>query len=287
MKTISNRRAGAHARWLGLCLALLAGCSATVEPDLTDGEQIRNQLEQGTDEAILFSAQLLTDQTGTAAFSRTVDSVRRGFVNFRFYDDTVELQSPVLAFEARILDTLFGTVTYRIGGTTESHPYSRLAYGGNAKLLKIGSTSTHSSPWYIWRMQYRHAEQGAGDGSPSIGTMTVTSGGTTEQIATPENVQMRRDEVLTLPLGTLTDVDVAVTVDTPNDSFFVTYPVAGGYETVAMVHDSIHHTATVQVSSTRRFELLAVQGFKSDAFLVPGFPEATATAIRSAVMAFR
>ena len=287
MVNTPGRKIRTRAWALGLCTLLLAGCSTTVEPELTDGEQIRLLLDTGTDEAILFSAQILSDQTGTVAFSRTVDSVKRGFVNFRFYDDDVELQSPVLAFEARILDTLFGTVTYKIGGITETHPFSRLAYGGNAKLLKIGSTSTHPSPWYIWRMQYRHAEQGAGDGSPSIGVMTITSGGITEQIATPQNVRLFRDTVLTLMPGVLTDVTVEVTVDTPNDSFFVTYPVAGGFETAVMAHDSIYHSATVQVSSTRRFELLTVQGFKSQAFLQSGFPEATAVAIRSASMAFR
>lgn len=286
MKTTGHGKAGRG--WLlMLGMLLIAGCDTSVEPDLTDGELIRQQLEIGTDESILFSAAILSDQTGTIAYARTVDSIRRGFVNFRFYDDSVELQGTVLAFEARILDTLFGSVTYRIGGTTETHPYSKLAYGGNAKLLKIGSSSTHPNPWHIWRMQYRRAEQGAGDGSPAISIMTITSGGITKQVATPENVQMRRDDVLTLPLGTPTSVDIDVTVGTPNDSFFVTYPVAGGYETVTMAHDSIYHSATVQVSSTRRFELLTVQGFKSEAFTQPGFPEATAIAIRSAVMAFR
>jgi len=268
------------------CVLLLAGCEASVDPELTDGELIRQQLDTGTDEAILFSAQILSDQTGTIQYARTVASIRRGFVNFRFYEDSVELQSPVLAFEARILDTLFGSVTYRISGVDETYAFARLAYGGNAKLLKIGSSSTHPNPWHIWRMQYRHAEQGGGDGSPSIGIMTISSGGITEQIATPENVQMRRDDVLTLPMGTPTNVDVDVTVGTPNDSFFVTYPVAGGYETAVMVHDSIHHTATVAVSSTRRFELLTVQGFKREAFTQPGFAEATAIAIRSAVIRF-
>jgi hypothetical protein len=262
------------------------GCDTSVQPDLTDGEQIRLLLDTGLDEAILFSSALLSDQTGTTAYSRTIDSVKRGFVNPRFYDDNVELQSQVLAFEASILDTLFGTVSYRVGGGVETYPYTLLAYGGNAKFLKIGSTSTHPSAWYVWRMQYRHAEKGAGDGSPSIQTATVSSGGVTRPIATPINVRLFRDSVLTVPPATLTDVDVTVVVDTPDDSFFVTYPVAGGYETRALAHDSLTHTATVQVSSGNRFELLAVQGFKREAFTQPAYPEAAATAIRAAAIRF-
>jgi len=275
---------------LGLCVPLLFGCEGTVEPDLTNGEQIRLLLDTGTDESILFSSQILSDQTGTLAFARTVDSVRRGFIISRgssfFYEDSSELQGTVLAFEARVLDTLFGTVTYRIFGTNQSYAYSKLQYGGTVKLLRIGATSTHSNPWWLWRMQYRHAEQGAGDGSPTIDVMTISSGGITKSIATSQSVRVFKDSVLTIAPGTLTDVTIDVTVKTANDSFFVTYPVAGGYETTVMAHDSIYHTATVQVSSTRRYELLTVQGFKSDAFTQPGFPEATATALRSAAMRF-
>jgi hypothetical protein len=275
---------------LGLCVPLLFGCEGTVEPDLTNGEQIRQLLDTGTDESILFSSQIFSDQTGTLAYTRTVDSVKRGFIISRgssfFYDDSVETQGTRLAFEARILDTLFGTVSYNVGGSIESHPYSKLAYGGTAKFLQNGSTSTHPNAWYLWRMQYRHAEQGAGDGSPSIDVMTISSGGITRSIATTQQVRVFRDSVLTLAPGTLTDVTIDVTVKTTNDSFFVTYPVAGGYETAVMAHDSIYHTATVQVSSTRRYELLAVQGFKSDAFTQPGFAEATAVALRSAAMRF-
>lgn len=267
-----------------------AGCDNSVEPDLTDGEQIRLLLDTGLDEAILFSPAILSDQTGTTDYARTIDSVKRGFVMYLdppFYYDTIEGQgSQRLAFEARIVDTLFGKVSYRVDGAVESYPYTLLACGGNAKILKIGATSTHPSAWYIWRMQYRRAEKGSGDGSPAIQTMTVASGGIAKSIATPAMVRMFRDSVLTVPAGTLTDVDVTVVVGTPNDSFFVTYPVAGGYETTAMAHDSLTHTATVQVSSNRRFELLAVQGFKREAFTQPGYAEAAATAIRVAAIRF-
>jgi hypothetical protein len=118
--------------------------------------------------------------------------------------------------------------------------------------------------------------------------MTVASASAQKPVATPVNVLIFRDSVLTLPRYTTSNVDVWVVSSRTNDTFFVTYPVVGGYETTAMVHaDSITHTASVPVHSSRRYELLAVQGFKREAFTDTTYAEATATAIRSAILAFR
>ena len=45
--------------------------------------------------------------------------------------------------------------------------------------------------------------------------------------------------------------------------------------------------STVSVQSGRRFELLAVQGFKRRAFTDTLYNEATSTAIQTAIIAFR
>ena len=102
-------------------------------------------------------------------------------------------------------------------------------------------------------------------------------------------VKVDRFNLLTLPANTPADLTVTVTTDSPDDSFFVTYPVISGYNTEVMNHvpGSFNHTATVTLHSGRRFELLTVQGFKSQAFKDTLFSETTASRIQSAVVAFR
>jgi hypothetical protein len=268
--------------------ATVAACSdKSVEPELTDGELIRQVLVDGSDESILFATSVLADQSGTQAFGRTVTRVGRGFKAPRFYDDTVD-DPGSLAFEATIQDTIFGELSFRVGATTVTRPYTALAFGGNAKLMKNASVFSTGSPWRIWRMQYRHAEHASGNGSPAITAMTVASASAQKPVATPVNVLIFRDSLLTLPRYSTSNVDVRVVSTRTNDTFFVTYPVIGGYETEAMARaDSVTYTASVQVHSSRRYELLAVQGFKREAFTDTMYVEPTATAIRSAILAFR
>ena len=62
-----------------------------------------------------------------------------------------------------------------------------------------------------------------------------------------------------------------------------------GYQTDVMTHlpGSLNHTATVSVHSGRRYELVAVQGFKRRAFTDTTYTEVTASRIQTAIVAFR
>lgn len=277
-------RAAGLAVWAALC----AGCEQAVEPKPTSGELIRDVLVNGADESILFSSEVLRHQEGTQAYARTIDSVHRGFVNYRFYTETVEV-SGALAFEADILDTLWGTLTFNIGGTIVNKPYVKASYGGNAKLLD-NACFTCSNPWRIWKMRYRKADQPNGSGEPKITYMTVTNtAGTYTVVASPQ-VRINRDSVVTVKLDSLVHLTVRVETNSPDDSFFITYPVAGVYQTEPMGHDlvdSLGHDAVVGVRSLRRFELIAVQGFKRQALQDTLYNQAGASAIQTAIVAFR
>jgi hypothetical protein len=275
---------------LALCASAfwLAGCENNVQPEPTSGELIREILVTGADESILFSSQVLRDQTGTVSYARTIDSIHRGFVNYRFYAETVE-DPGALAFEADILDTLWGTVTLNVNGTYVSHPYVKAAYGGNAKLLD-NYCITCENPWRIWRMRYRKADQPNGAGEPKITSMSVTNSAGGYAIVASPQVRIFRDSVATVPLDSVTSLTVRVVTDAPDDTFFITYPLAGGYQTVAMSHnlvDSLGHNAVVGVSSLRRFELLAVQGFKRQALQDTLYNQAASSAMQTAIIAFR
>ncbi len=277
---------------LGLCTLLAVGCEQAVEPKPTSGELIRDVLVYGADESILFSPEILRSQNGTIAYERTIDSVRRGFVNYRFYTETVEV-SAALAFEADILDTLWGTLTFNItdgiNSTIVSKPYVKASFGGNAKLLD-NACFTCSNPWRIWKMRYRKAGQPNGSGEPSITLMTVTNtAGVYPVVASPQ-VRINRDSVVTVKLDSLVHLTVRVETNSPDDTFFITYPVAGVYQTEPMSHnlvDSLGHNATVGVRSLRRFELIAVQGFKRQSLQDTLYNQAAASAMQTAIIAFR
>jgi len=285
-----TQAAGRMSRALAF-LAILwvtASCENAVEPKLTAGELIREVLVNGNDESILFSPAVLINQTGTSVFARTIDSLHRGFVNRRFYDETVEVPQ-ALAFEADIMDTIWGTLTFRVDGTVVTRRYNKLAYGGNAKLLD-NACFTCSNPWRIWRMRQRKADQPNGLGDPTIVTMTVTNAAGPYPAAPSPQVRINRDSVVTVALDSVVNLSVRVETDAPDDTFFITYPVAGTYNTVAMSHnpvDSLGHTAVVGVRSSRRFELLAVQGFKRQALRDTLYNQAASSAIQTAIIAFR
>lgn len=271
-------------------ISLLAttGCGTVIEPGLSEGEKIRRQVDTGGDESILFSSAILFDQTGTNQFSRTLDSLRRDFVNLAgpvgngFYADDIETQSTRQAFEGDIVDRLWGTITYRVGANTVTRPYAALAHDGRAKFLKVGSQ------WQLWRLEHRKGFKRAGDGSPDPQSIIVQSDSASQNVDANTLVREFRDSLITLLTNTLSELTVTVTTDTPNDTFFVTYPVVGGYLTTVMNHtDSITHVATIQVQSSRRYELLAIQGFKSEAFRDTLFLESLATTIQTAMIAFR
>lgn len=277
-------------RW-AVCLATLllaAGCQNAVEPQPTSGELIRDILVTGGDESILFSSAILSNQSGTNAYARTIDSIHRGFVNRYFYADTVEA-SPALAFEADILDTLWGRLSFNVEGTVVVRPYVRPAYGGNAKLLD-NACFTCANPWRIWRMRYRKADQPNGSGDPKVTSMTVTNSAGAYQVVPSPKVLIFRDSVVTVTLDSLVNLSVRVESDAPDDTFFITYPVSGAYFTQAMAHnafDSLGHTAVVGVRSGRRYELLAVQGFKRQALRDTLYNQAASSAIQTAIVAFR
>ena len=273
---------------IGLFAAMLLGCEQTVEPKPTQGELIRDVLVTGADESILFSSEILRHQEGTLAYVRTIDSVRRGFVNYRFYTEVIEV-SGALAFEADILDTLWGTLTFNVGGTIVSKPYVKASYGGNAKLLD-NACFTCTNPWRIWKMRYRKADQPNGSGEPKVTLMTVTNtDGTYPVVASPQ-VRINRDSVVTVKLDSVVHLTVRVETNSPDDTFFITYPVAGVYQTEPMAHDlvdSLGHDAVVGVRSLRRYELIAVQGFKRQALQDTLYNQAGASAIQTAIVAFR
>lgn len=274
-------------------LVLVQGCEQTVEPAPTSGELIREVLVTGNDESILFSPDVLRDQTGIVAYARTIDSVRRGFVNYRFYNETVEVTS-ALAFEADILDTLWGTLTFNINdGITNTfvhRPYVKAAYGSNAKLLD-NACFTCTNPWRIWKMRYRKADQPNGSAEPKITLMTVTNSAGTYPIVASPQVRINRDSVVTVKLDSVVNLTVRVESSSPDDTFFITYPVSsGGYQTQVMSHnliDSLGHNAVVGVRSLRRYELLAVQGFKRQSLQDTLYNQAAASAIQTAIIAFR
>lgn len=280
----------AHALTLvpALCLMALLGCEQAVQPEPTQGELIRDILVTGADESILFSADVLRNQVGTVAYSRTIDSLRRGFVNLRFYAETVEV-SAALAFEADVIDTLWGTLTFNINGTIVSKPFVKAAYGGNAKLLD-NACFTCANPWRIWKMRYRKADQPNGSGEPKITLMTVTNSAGSYPIVASPQVRINRDSVVTVKLDSIVHLTVRVETNAPDDTFFITYPVSGGYQTEAMSHnlvDSLGHNAVVGVRSLRRYELLAVQGFKRQSLQDTLYNQASNSAMQTAIIAFR
>ena len=273
---------------LSLCAQILTGCENTVEPQPTSGELIREILITGADESILFSPNVLKDQTGTDSYARTIDSLHRGFVNYRFYTETVEVPQ-ALAFEADILDTLWGTLTFNVNGTLVSRSYVKAAYGSSAKLLDNACFSC-ANPWRIWKMRYRKADQPNGSGDPKITSMTVTNSAGAYPVVASPMVRINRDSLVTVALDSVVNLTVRVVCDAPDDTFFVTYPLAGGYMTQAMSHnlvDSLGHNAVVGVSSLRRYELLAVQGFKRQALQDTLYNQAASSAIQTAIIAFR
>lgn len=274
---------------LALIVALTAqGCNPVIQPKLSPGELVRLQIETGADESILFSTAILFDQTGTDQFNRTVErSVRLytdkvGTLGNGFYTESnePELQSPRDAFEARIVDSLWGKITYKIGSNHVTRSYGPLLYRGKARLLKIGS-------WRLWRLEHRGGFRPSGDGSPDPQSIVVQSDNVSQEVTTSNLFRARWDSLITLTTGATSSLTVTVITDTPDDTFFVTYPVAGGYQTTVMSHDSVRHVATVAVSSLRRFELLAIQGFKSEAFKNPLYQDSLATTIQTAMIAFR
>lgn len=273
---------------LALVVALHApGCSPIVDAPLSEAEIIRQQIENGGDESILFSSAVLFDQSGTNQFSRSLDSLKREYVNLAgalangFYEDNVETPSTRQAFEADIVDRLWGTITYRIGLNNVTRPYSSLSHGGRAKFLKIGPN------WELWRLEHRRGFKRAGDGSPHPQSIVVESNSASQTVNINVMVREFRDSLITLTTGTIANLTVTVISNSPNDTFFVTYPVIGGYQTTVMSHDSLTHVATVGVSSLRRYELLAIQGFKSEAFKDSTYSESLATTIQTAMIAFR
>jgi hypothetical protein len=281
---------GACVRVLGavVCIWLAAGCEQSVEPQPTSGELIREVLVTGADESILFSTAVLTHQDGTTAFARTVDSLHRGFVNRRFDPNTAEATNAT-SFEADIVDTLWGSLTLNVDGKIRTFPYNKLAYGDYAMLLN-NACFTCSNPWRIWRMRQRKAQLPNGSGEPSITSMTVTNSFAAYQVAPSEQVRINRDSVVTVKVDSTVHLSVRVVSNSPDDTFFVTYPYSGGYLTMPMTHnavDSLGHTADVGVRSGRRFELLAVQGFKRQALRDTLYTQSASSAIQTAIIAFR
>jgi hypothetical protein len=210
-----------------------------VEPEPTSGELIREVLVTGADESILFSPDVLRSQNGTLAYARTIDSVRRGFERYRFYPDTVEV-SAALAFEADIMDTLWGTLTFNINNTIVSRPYVKASFGGNAKLLD-NACFTCSNPWRIWKMRYRKADQPNGSGEPRITLMTVTNtAGGYPVVASPQ-VRINRDSVVTVkPIW----VPHSACGDPARRYLLHHLPRGGVYQTKPMDHDLIDSLGT-------------------------------------------
>ena len=244
-------------------------------------------MNTGLDEAILFSSAVLADQTGTAAFSRTITNVHRDLINGA--DFVPADVTGRLAYRVDVRDNLTGVLTFKVGATIVTRPYTGLAYGGVSHFYNETCFSCDNQ-WGIWRMFQRQADKANGQGQPKITGMWVRAAVPSYQAAPSQNVRIFRDSVLTVALNTPVSVDVTVTTSSPDDSFFVTYPMASGYMTQAMTHspaDSLNHRATVSVQSGRRFELLAVQGFKRQTFTDTLYNEATSTAIQTAIIAFR
>ncbi len=266
--------------------ALVAGCDTSVEPELTAGEIIRLTREQGGDESILYSSAIVYNQTGTDQFTRSPDSIHRGFERMRFWENDQDFPTPRTTFEADVVDTAFGTLTFKVGATTRSVPFVSLNYGGFTQMFENGP-----GQWEILRVRYRDARRPNRLGDPTIISMSVTSNSQTYNIVESGNtvrVLVRKSSVLTLPVGVASDVTVVVKTRSIDDSLFVTYPTAAGYQTDVMNHaDSVTHTASVTVESGRRFELLAVQAFKRQAFTDPTYAEAAASAVQTAILAFR
>jgi len=274
-----------------VAIILALGCTnPVIDEQKTDGEWIRELLTTNADAVAVFSTGFLSDQTGTTSFSRTVDSVKRSFFDTIFFvdsSDTIGLQSPKQAIQPRIVDSVFGKLTYMVNGVPATYPYAKLLYAGKARFLKLGGTSSSENPWHLWRMESRYGGQ-PGLGSPIITTMSVSANGQTMNLlprpATPR--RLFRDSVFTVDANVLTAVTVTLTSATDNDSFFVTYPAFDAYQTEVMVHDSLTHTATVEIQSIHRYGVLGVQGFKRRSFQESGFGGAQASSIQSAVIRF-
>jgi hypothetical protein len=274
-----------------LILAMLAGCqSKTTEPVPGPLELILRKLDSGIDESILFSSEILADQTGTDVFARTIDGVGRGLVNGASFIPTDVTGR--LAYRADVRDTLFGTLTFKVGTTFITRAYAALALGSISEFYDQTCFSC-ANGWGVWRMQQREARNSNGQAEPAITNMRVREtldALNANQPAPPTYVRIFRDSVLTVLPNTPVSVDITVTTNSPDDTFFVTYPVVSGYMTQAMTHspaDSLNHRATVSVQSGRRYELLAVQGFKRRALTDTLYNEATSTAIQTAIIAFR
>ena len=266
--------------------ALVAGCDTSVEPIPTPLELVSLTLSGGADESILFSSGILYDQRGTDQFVRAVDSIHRGLENPRFWLNDQDFPSARWTFEGNVVDTAFGTLTFKIGGTTHSVPYLALRYGGFAQLVELVKNQ-----WDIWRMKHRGADRPNQQGEPRFISMSVSDGSRTYDVikgTRRETVRIFKDSVLTLPVGSQSSVTVTVQTGSIDDSLFVTYPTAAGCQTDVMNHtDSVTHTASVTVESGRRFELLAVQAFKRRAFTYPTYAEAAASVVQTAILAFR
>jgi hypothetical protein len=286
--SISGKNTGRAALQLILSLAILGGCqNKTVDQVPGPIEFITRKMNSGLDESILFSSAVLADQTGTDVFSRTVESVHRGLVNGANFVPTDVTGR--LAYRVDVRDTLSGTLTFKVGSTFYTRSYAGLAYGSVSHFYN-GTCFSCDNEWGIWRMFQRQAEQPNGQREPQITSMWVGTPPTSYRAAPSENLRIFRDSVLTVAANAPVSLDVTVTTNSPDDSFFVTYPVVSGYMTQAMTHspaDSLNHRATVSIQSGRRFELLAVQGFKRETFTDTNYNEATSTAIQTAIIAFR
>lgn len=274
--------------WLAAVVVAIAAVSCsnpTADEQKAFGELIRELLVTDNDASTAFSLDWLVNQTGTDAFVRTIDSIHRGFKNQKHYTDTKETQGDKEAFSATVVDTIWGTLSYRVGTSMVNYRYSRLLYQGFARFLRLGSTTAHPNPWWLWRMEQRYGSQ-LGVISPFIEKASVSAAGDTRNLLPRDSVRLFRDSVLTLPPNTLTDVTIQLQTIAADDSFFVTYPRDGVYYTEAMAHDSVSHTATVQVRSSARFEVLGIQGFKRKPFTMGGVSGASAAALQSILIRF-
>ena len=149
--------------------ALVAGCDTSVEPELTAGEIIRLTLEVGGDESILYSNAIVYNQTGTDQFTRSPDSIHRGFERSRFWENDQDFPSPRTTFEADVVDTAFGTLTFKVGATTRSVPFVALNYGGFTQMVELAP-----GDWEILRVRYREARRPNQQGDPRIMSSTAS-----------------------------------------------------------------------------------------------------------------
>lgn len=275
-------------RWIAVCVVAVAVVSCanpTADEQKTEGEWIRELLATDGDALSAFSTAWMADQVGTNDFYRTIDSVHRGYVGTRFFTDSAETQSARQAFDARVYDSVWGTLSFRVGVKMVEYRYLKLLYAGKVLCLRLGGTISQPNPWELWKMEYRFGGQ-PGVGSPIVEQVTVAGNGQTKQIIPRKLVRLFRDSVLTLHPDSLTNVTVTVQSATTNDSFFVTYPKDGVYLTQVMAHDSVTHTATVPVRSGARFDVIGVQGFKRRAFESEAVGGAVASSIETALIRF-